>query len=220
MGGLINSMAGKTNKLCLSRFAFFLLVMTHCSSQKPELSPLSLLDVTLAESARLSRPIYLFRAMSTTTGSIGGRAGADGTCSSSRGSYTFPNNVCTTVHAFISIDDAGDDIASMQATYFVPAGIPVHGPTGIFFQYDWTDLLNGVEGTTAEAAGILPVTTVWWSFSSTTAGGLPVGQSCSNGTSTVGNGRVGGSDQTAGAFYNNGGNPACASTLYLLCVCY
>lgn len=162
-------------------------------------------------------PIYLFKSATTTTGAIGGRTGANTLCTTARGLLTFPNNTCSTVVALISINNAGDEIASMV----MPGGRTINGPTGILFQNDWTDLLNGVETTTAVDAGILPAATLWWSFSSTVAAGLPAAQNCTNGTLATGNGRAGQSDQVGGAFYNIGGAPQTCGTAYnLLCVCY
>jgi len=162
-------------------------------------------------------PIYLFKTATTTMGLIGGRTGADTLCTTARGLLTFPNNTCATVKAFISISNTGDDIAGMA----IPGERTVNGPTGIQFQNDWTDLLNGVETTTAADAGILPAATLWWSFSSTAAAGLPAAQNCTNGTSTSGNGRAGQSDVTGGSFYNIGGSPpSCGTAYYLLCLCY
>jgi len=161
-------------------------------------------------------PIYLFKTATTTTGLIGGRTGADTLCTTARGLLTFPNNTCATVKAFISINNTGDDISGMV----IPGGRTINGPTGTLFQNDWTDLLNGVETTTAVDAGILPAATSWWSLSTTSAMGLPSAQNCANATSVAGTGRAGLSDGAGGLFYATGLSPSCGTSSYLLCLCY
>src|SRR6185295_5912652 len=91
-------------------------------------------------------PIYMYRATTpsaTYTGLTGARLAADTRCSNARAGYTFPVNTCSSVRAFLSLS-AGDAISTMAANYAIPTtGRAIHGPTGIPFQNDWNDLMNG-----------------------------------------------------------------------------
>jgi hypothetical protein len=175
---------------------------------------------TAAGFTTVSAAVYMYASSSTTTGNVGGRAGADATCTASKpGALT-----CTTIHAVISINNTTDEIATLASNYAIPAGRPVQGPTGIAFQTDWNTFVNsGPPSTTAAAtAGILAGAGAWWSFSAASLPptGLPAAQNCTNGTSTGGTAVGGITNQTGASFFNFGGTPACNSGRYLLCICY
>lgn len=163
--------------------------------------------------------IFLFQTTTNSTGvlgGVGGRSGADNLCASSRSSYAFPDNSCTSTRAFISIV-AGDQILNMPANYGVPSANEIQGPTGISVSPGWTALLSGSISVSLNGAGVLPPATAWASYS--TSAGTLAGSHCTNGTLTGLSGQVGSSGSTAAAWIDNG-TGLCITPTTLLCVCY
>jgi hypothetical protein len=173
------------------------------------------------------RPIFMFRAPTTYNGDLrtaggaaDGRAGADTLCVGARGGFTFPDNSCNQVRAFISIS-AGDSISAMPTNYGVPTNRVIKGPTGTNIDNHWADLMVQPTLVALDAAGVLPASSNWWSFSANTANGaFDTGANCSGGMAgTSVNGAQGNASVNNTAWMNNG-NVICSTTLYLLCLCY
>lgn len=185
------------------------------SSQTPRASPI--LGVT-ALAARLRQSIFFrqFQRLAEIW------AAADGTCVTARNSNTFPDNRCSNVHAVVSIASV-DNLANMPGTYGLPTNQPILGPTigpsGMIAQ-NWNSFINGALNNSLTAAGALPSSTSWWSFSAAT-GGTQTANNCSNGMSTTGNADVGSSTSTSTTAINSGTTTSCLSPQQqLLCVCF
>ncbi len=58
-----------------------------------------------------------------------------------------------------------DTIRDMPTMYDVPANFPITGPTGMKIADNWADLLDGQIDRSLEEAGLLPLSTYWWSGS-------------------------------------------------------
>ncbi|MBL8034896.1 MAG: hypothetical protein JNJ69_14415 [Leptospiraceae bacterium] len=209
----------------------FLLVLVRCNNH-------GLLDKienpgstgkTGSGSGNGSAAIYLFRTNTTFNGDLataGGtpgnaRAGSDSLCSTARGGITFPDNSCMNVRAFISIS-AADEIQDMPANYGVPVMKPIQSLTGVLVDSDWANLLTQpIAPSGLAAAGVMPVSTYWWSFSNSSNGTFDGTNNCTNGTvSTSVPGRRGFSDSNILAWMTDDLSGCNVLPAYVLCLCY
>lgn len=193
--------------------ATYLLFQKEAISVSPAGNPLATVP------SSVTGLIFLFRTTTTSTGllgGVGGRSGADNLCASSRSSYTFPDNSCSSTRAFISIT-AGDQISNMPANYGLPTGNAIQGPTGTVIAADWPTILSGSIAASLTTASVLPPATAWASYSTST--GTLAGNNCSNGTVTGVSGQVGTSGSTTATWIDNG-TGLCLTPIHLLCACY
>lgn len=169
--------------------------------------------------------IYIYRAPSSYTADLGtaggtvgnGRSGADNLCAAARSGFTFPDNTGSNVRGFTSISSS-DSIANMPSNYGIPLNKPIKGPTDNVIQTNWVNLMSGAIMTDLTTAGVMIVSTGWWSFSSGT-GSFDATNNCTGGTTTGGLG-TGGSSGSVTTTWMGSSAVSCGSSYYLLCVCY
>ncbi len=140
-------------------------------------------DVSADFALDLSAPtIVLFASSESHDGNLGGRAGADAICATTRQALPLS---CGTVHAVLEVDTA-DSVANMPVNYQLPTSEPVRRPTGVLIDSSWTamfdgTLINSAGGGTAYWTGgggtpTYPLTcTGWTSNSSTITGRFGIG---------------------------------------------
>lgn len=160
--------------------------------------------------------IYMFNA-GQYNGDLDGRTGVEAKCFAARkakGSSLPAQHV----HGFISIA-SGDAIADMPVNYKVPTDRPIVGPGGnVIIANNWTDLLNGTIDYSLEYAGVLTVSTDWWSGSNS-SGAFDPSYSCNNWESDAATGTFGQSGAiNANWIYYSSAPAACSSSKYLLCI--
>jgi hypothetical protein len=93
-------------------------------------------------------------------GNLGGRAGADATCTNAADKPTGYSHY----HALLSVN-ADDEIRDMPANYGVPTSMPIYSPNRTLIANTWADLLDGSISTTLSDAGVAPPNKLWWSGS-------------------------------------------------------
>jgi hypothetical protein len=169
---------------------------------------------------------YLFKTPATYTGNILAaadgctpRSSADKLCQNARPGYTFPDNQCSNVRAFISLSSA-DSIANMPTNYGIPVGKGIFSVAGGEIDTSWTNMMAQPNTNDLQSVGVLPTSSAWWSFAQNTANGLfDTGANCAGGTTTAGTGRQGASSVNNTAWMSDTA-PACTTSLYLLCICF
>lgn len=173
--------------------------------------------------------VYLFRTATTFSGDVAtaggaagnGRAGADNLCNAARSGFVFPDNSCMNVRAFISITSS-DSIQNMPANYGVPLNKPIQSATGILIDSDWANLLTQpIAPLGLAAAGVMPASTYWWSFTGSSTGTFDATNNCTNGTvGTSVPGRRGSSDVNNLAWTTDILTACNVTPAYVLCLCY
>lgn len=162
--------------------------------------------------------IYLFSVSSPSNGILGGRNGADASCSSARGGITFLDNRCTRVRAFASFNTS-DSIAAIPSSFGLNPIRPIRGRNGQTLANDFGDLLDGSIVNSLETTQTLPSSTNAWTFS-TSAGAFDGTNNCGNGTQNTGSGVYGLSSSTSGAWIAGAATSCATTTLYTLCICF
>ncbi|MBN1533580.1 MAG: hypothetical protein JXA20_13005 [Spirochaetes bacterium] len=173
--------------------------------------------------------IYLFRSNSTTTGNLGGRAGADAIC---RGTYEtwYSHLEALHVRAFLNVS-AYDTIREMPENHGIPADAPVvamnytTGAPGPFLATSWYDLLDGSISMSLYSAGLFTGGSNYWTGDISGYGttGLDGDLNCNGWTSssTVLHGR-GGDNMQSGVGWLSVANLLCdgSTSVPLLCVAW
>lgn len=152
-----------------------------------------------------------------TSGSIGGRLGADVLCSNA--AQSIPVIPGSAIRGLISVS-ASDEIRDLPMTYGVPTDRPITSQAGVAIADNWSDLLDGTIDQSLVAAGALASGTFWYSGS--LDNGSVATTTCSGWTdgSTLLGGRYGSSSATDGRWINNS-DATCGSPMYhVLCLAW
>jgi hypothetical protein len=173
--------------------------------------------------------IYLFRSNSTTTGNLGGRAGADAICWDTYASKYALLEV-RNVRAFLNVS-VYDTIREMPENHGIPADAPVvamnstTGAPGPFLATSWDDLLDGSISKNLFSAGLFTGGANYWTGDISGYGttGLDGDLNCNGWTSSsaVLHGR-GGDNMQSGVGWLSVANLLCdgSTSVPLLCVAW
>ncbi|KPA14984.1 hypothetical protein MHK_004814, partial [Candidatus Magnetomorum sp. HK-1] len=157
----------------------------------------------------------------TSSGSMGGRTGADAICAASANR---PITGFTNYHALISFS-ASDTIANMPTTFStLKQTTPIKSNAGTItstIASNWADLMNGIERQALVGSAAMPVDVLWWAGTLQSDGSYY--DSCSGFSTTSGTGitKYTGyfTDDTADWMKNDQYSP-CSNSYYIMCIAW
>ena len=150
----------------------------------------------------------------THNGDMGGRAGADALCASSR-----PTGY-TKSSAFISVDTS-DAITGMPANYSISTTAEIKSTNDTSIANNWSDLIAGTFNATLYASGVLPLSNSYW-WNGNRNGDVAGSSNCNLWTdgSLTFMGRGAWANATGLSWFGNGATSCSSTNVYLVCVAY
>ncbi len=146
------------------------------------------------------------------------RASADALCADALSD--FPDQVCTDVHALLSIND-NDEILDMPTNYGVPQDLPVEGPTGVQIDVDFAGLLDGSVAVSPADANAASEDVNLWTGSG--GSGQVLNTTCNGWTATGGAGPLGfgsAGDSSSTTTWLGAVSASCNGANPLICICW
>ena len=134
------------------------------------------------------------------------KSNADSLCNSAKPSGSSQG------YAFASFSST-EEIQDLPTTANLNTNLNIKSSSGKLIAENWSDLLDGSIYMSFQSAGV--ALDGWWSFSNND--GSLQSSNCSGGTSTSGNGRIGGGHNSDSKWINHS-NQSCSNTKYLVCI--